>query len=131
MPCPLAKPCAALDAAPSGPKAIFTEGPLLSTTVLACVSSTPSAIKVIRRGVPKTVTEAKGTRSSCSFFSAKLFNCSKMPGINLAGISSVPISNNNFCSIFIYPLSAAGSPIFLSVQHKQQHRDVPLLLHGQ
>ena len=101
-PCAFAKPSAAFVGLLFSSKAVLFAGPVISTTVSGCFSSSPPAWRTNLLGVPIVRTLLKAIRLSSMDFLKSLSMNSSAPGINPAGISSVPISSSRSFAI-VYP----------------------------
>ena len=122
-----ANPLATCVGFPSASNASDAGGPIMSSMTSFCFNFRSVTMTVKRRGVPKTRTLSEATSSRCSVNNRTtlLDNDSIASTTHEAGISSVPISNNNeavilFCPITLHKLpplrhSSLGQPLHQTI----------------
>ena len=103
IPLLFAKPTAALVGWSLSSYAVETGGPLRRSTCSDWVSLTPVTINTRRRGVAYVFASLKSRRFAANIASAFFLRTESESGINLEGISSVPISRTTFFIAMIQP----------------------------
>ena len=95
-PCLRAKPSAARVGSPDASNAARTGGPVTVSSRSDCRSASSAAVATSRRGPANAVTGVRqATRASSKRAARRAASCASMPGIQLAGISSQPISSSS------------------------------------
>ena len=95
-PCLRAKPSAAGVGSPFASKAARTGGPVTVSSRSDCRSPNAATVATSRRGATNVRTGVRWSiRASASRAVSRSANCVSMPGIQLAGISSQPISRSS------------------------------------
>ena len=95
-PCLRAKPSAARVGSPDASNAARAGGPVTISSRPVCRPASSATVATSRRGPAKALTGVRRpTRAASSRSASRAASCASMPGIQLAGISSQPISSSS------------------------------------